>query len=90
MADENDIFIVIPFLPRHLGAPAAALKTLDGQEIGNEIAAATEEGLWATFVHPSPGASEIVYGHTWSIRYDGLLFYSSYYDDRPDVPHPPD
>ena len=41
---------------------------------------------WTTFVVPSPGASETVYGHTWSVRHDGLLFSSSYYYDRPDAP----
>ena len=89
MTDESDVLIVHPFLPQYIGGPIADLTTLDGQEIGKEIAAATEEGLWTTFVVPSPGASETVYGHTWSIRYDGLLFSSSYYDDRPEVPEGP-
>ena len=89
MTDERDVLIVHPFLPQYIGGPIADLTTLDGQEIGKEIAAATEEGLWTTFVVPSPGASETVYGHTWSIRYDGLLFSSSYYDDRPEVPEGP-
>ena len=89
MTDESDILIVHPFLPQYIGAPIADLTTLDGQEIGKEIAAATEDGLWTTFVVPSPGASETVYGHTWSIRYDDLLFSSSYYDDRPEVPEGP-
>ncbi len=89
MTDESDTLIVHPYLPRYIGAPISDLKTLDGQEIGKQIAAATEEGLWTTFVVPSPGASEIIYGHTWSIRHDGLLFSSSYYDDRPQVPEVP-
>ena len=89
LTDASDIIVVHPFLPRHIGAPIAELRTLDGQEIGKEIAAATEDGVWTTFVHPSPGASETVYGHTWSVRYDGLLFSSSYYDDRSEVPDGP-
>ena len=90
MTDDSDVLIVHPYLPQYIGRPIADLRTLDGQEIGKEIAAATEEGLWTTFVVPSPGASEIIYGHTWSIRHDGLLFSSSYYDDRPEVPGTPD
>ena len=86
MTNENDILIVIPVLPQFIGAPITDIKTLDGQEIGKEVASAPDEGGWTTFVVPSPGASEIVYGHAWSMRYDGLLFVSSYYDDRPDVP----
>ena len=86
IANENGIIIVLPFLPRFIGTPIVDFKTLDGQEIGKEIASATEEGRWTTFVLPSPGASEIVYGHTWAVRHDGLLFTSTYYDDRPEVP----
>ena len=89
MTDDSDVLIVHSYLPRYVGAPIADLRTLDGQEIGKEMAEATEEGLWTTFVVPSPGASEIVYGHTWSIRHDGRLFSSSYYDDRPEVPNTP-
>ena len=90
MTNESDVLIVLHFLPQYIGAPIADLRTLDGQEIGKEMAAATAEGRWTTFIVPSPGASETVYGHAWSIRYDGLLFISTYYDDRPDVPDVPD
>ena len=86
MTDDSDVLIVHPYLPRYIGSPIADLRTLDGQEIGKEIAAATEQGLWTTFVVPSPGASETIYGHTWSVRHDGRLFMSTYYDDRPGAP----
>ena len=49
------------------------------------MAAATEEGLWVSFVFPNTRSSETLYAHTWAIRYDGLLFTSRYYDDKPDV-----
>ena len=86
IADENGILAVIPFLPQFTDTPLSELTALDGQEIGKEIAAATEGGLWATYVVPAPGASETVYGHVWAVRYGGLLFMSQYYDERPEVP----
>ena len=56
------------------------------RQIGREMAAATEEGLWVSYVFPNVRSSETLYAHTWAIRHDGLLFTSRYYDDRPDVP----
>ena len=89
MTNESDVLIVHSYQPRYVGSPIADLRTLDGQEIGKEIASATAASRWTTFVVPSPGASETVYGHAWSIRHDGRLFFSTYYDDRPEVPYVP-
>ena len=86
LADENDVLIVIHFLPQFMDSLLAELTVLDGQEIGREMAAATEDGIWTTYVVPVPDASETVYGHVWAVRYDGLLFMSQYYDERPEVP----
>ena len=54
-----------------------------------EMTAATEQGIWVSFVFPNTRSSETLYAHTWAIRHDGLLFTSRYYDDRPDVPDTP-
>ena len=89
LADENDILVVVHFLPQFMGAPLADLTALDGQEIGKEIAANAERGAWTTYVVPAPNASETVYGHVWAARHDGLLFMSQYYDERPEVPAAP-
>ena len=87
IADESGIFIVIPFLPQLMGTSIEDFKSLDGQEVGKEVAEnASEDGSWVSFVVPVPSASEIVYAHSWAVRYDGLLFISSYFDDRPEVP----
>ena len=52
MTDESGVLIVHPSQTRYIGSPIADLRTLDGQEIGKEMAAATEQGLWTTFVVP--------------------------------------
>ena len=86
LADENDIVRVAFLAPRLIGSN---LKDIGAQSrlrhIGEEMAAATEEGSWISYVFPNIRSSETLYAHTWAIRYDGLLFMSRYYDDQPDV-----
>ncbi|MCY3886886.1 MAG: cache domain-containing protein [Chloroflexi bacterium] len=86
LADENDI-VRVALLAQHLiGTDLKDLGAGRIRQIGREMAAATEEGLWVNYVFPNVRSSETLYAHSWAIRYDGLLFTSRYYDDRPDVP----
>ena len=83
MADENDVVVVAVLAPHLIGTDLKELGLI--RKVGEEMAAATEEGLWVSFVFPNTRSSETLYAHTWAIRYDGLLFTSRYYDDQPDV-----
>ena len=86
LADENDI-VRVALLAQHLiGTDLKDLGAGRIRQIGREMAAATEEGLWVNYVFPNVRSSETLYAHSWAIRHDGLLFTSRYYDDRPDVP----
>ncbi len=86
LADENDI-VRVALLAQHLiGTDLKDLGAGRIRQIGREMAAATEEGLWVSYVFPNVRSSETLYAHSWAIRHDGLLFTSRYYDDRPDVP----
>ena len=86
LADENDIVLVAFLSPRLIGRDLKDLGAFSAvRKIGEEMAAATEEGLWVSYIFPNTRSSETLYAHTWAIRYDGLLFMSRYYDDRPDV-----
>ena len=80
----------LAFPPRHTGTPIADLRTLDGQEFGNEMAAAAEQGRPGTLFDTSPGAPEMVRGRAWSIRRDGLRLGSHHRGDRPEVLDVPD
>ncbi len=84
MADEDDIVRVAILAPHLIGTD---LKELGGRvrKVGEEMAAATEDGAWVSFVFPNTRSSETLYAHVWAIRHDGLLFTSRYYDDQPDV-----
>ncbi len=83
MADENDVVRVAVLAPHLIGTDLKDLGRV--RKVGEEMAAATEEGLWVSFVFPNTRSSETLYAHTWAIRHDGLLFTSRYYDDQPDV-----
>ena len=85
LADENDI--VVATRARNLiGTDIKDLARGRTRQIGEEMAAATEDGAWVSVIFPNIRSSETLYAHTWAIRYDGLLFTSRYYDDNPDVP----
>ena len=86
MADENDVVRVAILAPRLIGTDLKGVGAGLARNIGEEMAAATEDGDWVSFIFPNTRSSETLYAHVWAIRHDGLLFTSRYYDDRPDVP----
>ncbi|MXY78539.1 MAG: hypothetical protein F4Y94_02320, partial [Chloroflexi bacterium] len=85
LADENDIILVAHLATHLVGSDLKNVAT-PRRPIGEELVAATEEGIWVSYVLPNIRSSERLYAHTWAIRYDGLLFMSRYHDDQPDVP----
>ena len=86
LADAEDTVLVAFLSPNLVGTDLKALGAGRPRELGKEMAAATEDGLWLSIIFPNTRSSETLYAHTWGIRHDGLLFSSRYYNDRPDVP----
>ena len=78
--DENDLFVAHPAAPDFIGKGIADAPGLDGSLIGLEITAATEEGRWTEYLWPNPETNKLELKRTWSIRYDGYLFASGYYE----------
>ncbi len=89
LADENDVVRVAHLAPQFLGRDLKALPASGDRHIGRELASATEDGAWVSYIFPNVRSSETLYAHTWAVRHDGLLFMSRYYDDRPEVPGTP-
>ena len=85
LADENDILRIAHLTPHLIGTSLRDFPQFRGRSVGDEIAAATEEGTWIDNVFPNTRSSETLYSHTWAIRHDGLIFMSRYYDDKPEV-----
>ena len=89
LADENDVLRVAPLGKHLIGTELKDLAALGKREIGKEMAAATEEGIWINYIYPNVRSSETLYAHTWAVRHDGLLFMSRFYDDQPEVSDTP-
>ena len=89
LADENNIIRVAHLAQNLVGTDLKDVGALGRRAIGQEMAAATAEGAWISHIFPNTRSSETLYAHTWAVRYDGLLFMSRYYDDRPDAPNTP-
>ena len=89
LADENDTVRTAILSPNLRGTDLKLVGAGRTRQVGKEMAAATESGVWVSFIFPNTRSSETLYAHTWAIRYDGLLFTSRYYDDRPGEPGEP-
>ena len=78
--DENDLFVAQPAALHFIGKGIKEAPGLDGSLIGLDIAGATEEGRWTEYLWPNPENDKLEMKRTWSIRYDGYLFGSGYYE----------
>ena len=80
ITDENDLYLAHPLAPGFLGKDIKEIPGLDGSLIGAEIAMATTEGRWTEYLWPNPETNKLGQKRTWSIRHDGYLFASGYYE----------
>ena len=79
MMDENDIYLVHPIFPHLIGTDIKDVVGSDGQELGKEIARATEEGHWIEYLWPNPVTGLEESKVTWAVRFEGKIFASGYY-----------
>ena len=86
IADENDRYVAHPASPDFVGQDIKGIPGLDGSPVGVQIANAPDTGHWTEYVWPNPETNKLEQKRTWSIRYDGYLFASGYY--QPWVPDP--
>ena len=80
IADANDLYVAHPAAPTLVGKNINEVLGLDGSLTGAEIAMATEEGRWTDYLWPNPATNKLEQKRTWSIRHDGYLFASGYYE----------
>ena len=92
LLDENGTFTApSPGNLAGLDANALAFPDFTGELVGPQMANASAEGRWLNFAWPGMFGSDNLISHTWTIRHDGLVFMSSYFDDQPSVlPAEPD
>ena len=84
MTDANDIYIVHPLFRHLIGTDIKDVVGSDGQELGKEIAAATEDGDWIEYLWPHPVTLQEVPKVAYAVRHDGLIFASGYYPEIED------
>ena len=85
ITDKDDIFVAHPLAQHFLGKDIKEIDSIDGSPLGENIAMATESGLWTEYLWPNPETNKLEIKRTWSIRYEGYLFATGYY-----VPWTPD
>ena len=88
LADEDDILLTSPLAQHLVGVDLNDVGAGGIRNIGEEMTAATGDGVWISYIFPNTRSSETLYAHTWAVRHDGLLFASRYYDDQPGNPAP--
>ena len=81
---EDDIYLAHPIFPHLIGSDIKDVVGSDGQELGMEIAQATDEGVWVEYLWPHPVSRKEQQKVTWAIRHDGLIFASGYYAGDPE------
>ena len=86
-ADDN--YLAHPIFPHLIGTDIKDVVGSDGQELGKEIAAATEAGGWVEYLWPHPVTRQELPKVTWAIRHDGLIFASGYYTGGSEDETPP-
>ena len=80
ITDENNIYVAHPLALEFVGRDITKISRIDGSLTGEEIAMATVDGLWTEYLWPNPETNKLGQKRTWSIRHDGYLFASGYYE----------
>ena len=88
LIDENDTYLAHPIFPHLKDTDIKDVVGSDGQELGEEIAAATEAGHWVDYLWPNPVTGLEEPKSVWVIRHDGLIFASGYYTPDPNADPP--
>ena len=84
----DDIYLAHPIFPHLKGTDIKDVKGSDGQELGKEIAEATEAGHWVDYLWPHPVTRIEEPKSAWVVRHDGLIFASGYYTPDPNAEPP--
>ncbi|MYC14229.1 MAG: hypothetical protein F4Y39_10935 [Gemmatimonadetes bacterium] len=82
LIDQEDLVVVFLVAPGAVGLNIENIKVPStGFELGKEIVRATEAGHWIHYQRPHVRTGVILDAHAWVIRYDGLIFGSSYFGE---------
>ena len=85
----DDLYLAHPIFPHLIGTDIKDVVGSDGQELGKEIAEATEAGHWVEYLWPNPVTLREEHKVAWVVRHDGMIFASGYYTSDTEAGPPP-
>lgn len=77
---EGDYLVVNPNRPDLVGTSTAARSDVKGKPYGEDLVAATEDGVWVDYFFRHPVTGEDTQKYSWAVRHDGLVFASGWFD----------
>ena len=78
--DENDNTIVHPTRPELRGSSPTTRIDVRGKAYGEELVAATADGVWVDYYFLNPATGYEEQKHAWAVKHDGLIFVSGWYE----------
>lgn len=76
---EGDLAVANANRPDIVGTSTAERVDINGKPYGQELVAATEDGVWVDYYFTHPVSGVETEKHTWALRHDGLVFASGWY-----------
>ena len=77
---DPDGYTIAHHNPQFRGRDPSLRVDVTGYFYGDDLLAADENGRWVDYVFLNPETGEQPTKHTWSIRHDGLIFASGWYE----------
>ena len=87
--NEEGRYVAHPIFPHLVGAMLSEVLDAEGYPVGAELAQATGDGDWTSYVWPNPETGIKERKVAYAVRHEGLIFVSGYYhSDRQPAPPP--
>jgi signal transduction histidine kinase len=78
--DENENTIIHPTRPELRGTSPKTRVDVRGKAYGEELVAATADGVWVDYYFLNPATGYEEQKHAWAVKHDGLIFASGWYE----------
>lgn len=79
---DEDGYTIAHFNPMFRNRDPSLRVDATGHFYGDDLLAATEEGVWVDYVLVNPATGDDRQKHTWAVLHDGLIFASGWYEEE--------
>ncbi len=80
IVDENENTVVHATRPEIRGTSPKTRVDVRGKAYGEDLFAATADGIWVDYYFLNPATGYEEQKHAWAVRHDGLIFASGWYE----------